>query len=125
MNEPLSHISYLEITDYFWKEKHRRNADRYFGLMFDSDELEKILKNKYFAVNENANGVKAVIFDNEVECNAYCMFATEYCVMNFEEFKSLTGDKWKLSQYYHALKGKDWIIYLSGSRYDLEGIDLQ
>lgn len=124
MDKALSDIDYLVFTDFLWKDENRRSTDRYFGLLFDSGELEKILKNKYFAVNKNNNGTKAVIFSNESECNAYCMFASEYRAMGFEEFKRITGDKWEYSHYYHSLKGKNWVVYLDGSRYDLEGSDL-
>lgn len=120
----LSDIDYLVFTDYLWDYKKRRSTDRYYGLMFDSSELEKILKNKYFAVNTNGNGTKAVIFSSEVECNLYCTFASEYRAMDFEGFKDVTNGKWENSSYYHPQKNDNCIIYTDGSRYDLEDGDL-
>jgi len=124
MNKALSDIDYLVFTDYLWDYKNRRATDRYAGLMFGSSELEKILKNKYFAVNINNNGTKAVIFSDESECNLYCTFAPEYRVMNFKGFKDATNGKWENSSHYHSLKKSNRIIYLDGTRFDLDGSDL-
>lgn len=119
MNKPLSDIDYSALASYIKEDKNRRNKDRYAGLMFNSSELESRLKDKYFAVNQNSNGTKAIIFSGAVERDFYCSLAPEYIPADFGGFKFVVGGKWKNTRYYHTLKN-NWIVYLDGERYDLD-----
>lgn len=112
----LSNDNFNELEKCLAKEKSKRSADRYFGLMLNSDELENLLKTRYlsFAVHKTELGTKAVIFDSEAECKYYCTLMPEYSPMDFDGFKQTTGEKWKNPHYYYPQKRSNWIVYIDG-----------
>lgn len=125
MYNSLTENNYYLLVGYFDKEQADRSRDRYAGLMnnnVSSDKLADKLRDKFFAANKNANGVKAVIYDNKLLCDSFCSLANEYHMVDFNGFKELTGNEWRTISHYHTPSGcGTTIIYADGSRYALKG----
>ena len=110
----LSEESFEKLVKCITQEQNRYSKDRYFGLTLDSDKLESLLQNKYFAVSKNEQLVKAVICDDLRKCELFCGISKGYSPMDFNGFKSIVGDKWRYPQLYYPQKQSNWIVYIDG-----------
>ena len=110
----LSDKSFEELAKCIMQEQYRCSTDRYFGLMLESDKLEALLENKYFAVYKNDQLVKAVICDDKGKCELFCGLSKGYSPMDFSGFKSATGDRWRYPHLYYPQKQSNWIVYIDG-----------
>lgn len=108
----LSNASFQKIEAALLAERQRRNTDRYYGLTLrTADELEKTLKNEFFAIRRTERSVKAIIFDTQTECDFHCRLAPEYKAMNFDQFKEVAGNSWRYPDCYYPQKGSNAIIF--------------
>lgn len=110
----LSDKSFEQLVKCIVQEQYRYSTDKYFGLTLKSEELEKLLKDKYFAVYKSKQLVKAVICDDKSKCELFCGLSKGYSPMDISGFKSAAGDRWRYPHLYYPQKQSNWIVYIDG-----------